>query len=1006
MKSTSVDFKAYDLIPYPLVIFDNTKTYYLNAKARHLLKIPQHITDISTLRIDDFILPEYLKRIKSNNKKILQGIEFPPVELEIKDYKGRIIYVEAKSNAILLYGKKVIQSVFAEITDRKKGFNELQESKAILELIGKNSGDIILKYDYEPTERYSFVSDSAFNILGYNPQDWYKNKKLYEEILHPEDRKKFPKPNKAYFKYLEENQRNLSRFIHKNKSIVWLETSYNIVKNNKGKVVSIICLSRDVTKQKEVEAKLNITQDQLSLIANNAQDVIYFFTYVPKPKYIFISNSVQKVLGFKPEDLYKDPFFLNKQTPGKSNNFKEHEKLAAKKQANGSLKETKIDYQIKNAKGELVWMEDHINPISDKSGKINFLFGIVRNINDLKEKEKELNQKWSDYKLLLDQSPIAFFIHNNGVCLMCNQAALLLLKLKSEKKVIGVNIINYIHPEFRARALERMGMAMKGTEFDFIEYKITNSKNEILDVEIKTVPITYNGINAVLSPVKDITERNKIENARIKAQFIEQHNAKLLKEIELRKRAEKKIVEQTSRIKAIFESGNQTLWTINELYKYTSFNKKFAEVFYDFYGVYPKVSGALSDLKDPRAKAVQKDWVEKYKRVFKGESIEFFSTRINNKGTHHYMQFYLHPIYNSVGKIIEVYGLGKDITERVAAEKQTLNQAAKLEALFEGSSHYIWTVDTTNKLTSFNKNYTELIKKIYSTVPEINEPLNRGKMLQDEDYVLRMEENYSRAFAGHKINFELELLGKSDERVCLDVHLNPVFEEGKVIEVSGIAHDITATKQNEVRITQSLKEKEILLKEVHHRVKNNMQIISSILNLQSSYISDGKILNLLRESQNRIKTMAYIHESLYQNKTFSSINFNDYLTQLINNIIHSYSVSPDKMKLIVNCEKTILNLDTSIPLGLIINELVTNSIKHAFPDTSKGTISISLRTQNKFVFLTVEDNGSGISSEISTEKSGTLGLQLVYTLVDQIDGKISFDSIKPQGTKVNISFLI
>ena len=219
MKTSSPDFKTYDLIPHPLVIFDNNKTIYLNERARLLLKIPKRLTDFSKLAIDDFILPEFLKGIKANNKKILKGIEFPAVELEIRNYKGEIISVEAKSNAVLVKGKKAIQSVFADITDRKKMLNELQESKAILELIGKNSADVILKYDYEPKEKYSYVSDSALKVLGYEPEEWYKNKNLYEEILHPQDRKKFPKSNDAYFKYLKSNERNLSRFIHKNKSI-------------------------------------------------------------------------------------------------------------------------------------------------------------------------------------------------------------------------------------------------------------------------------------------------------------------------------------------------------------------------------------------------------------------------------------------------------------------------------------------------------------------------------------------------------------------------------------------------------------------------------------------------------------------------------------------------------------------------------------------------------------------------------------------------------------------
>jgi two-component sensor histidine kinase len=397
-------------------------------------------------------------------------------------------------------------------------------------------------------------------------------------------------------------------------------------------------------------------------------------------------------------------------------------------------------------------------------------------------------------------------------------------------------------------------------------------------------------------------------------------------------------------------------------------------------------------------------WSEKYEVVFSGKSLEFKTEAIDMNGEKSVRQYYLHPIYNDRNEIIEISISGNDITKEILSQKEIISQSAKLNAIFEGSSHYIWTVDKNSNLTSFNKNYTELIKKIYNTFPGLGEPLNRGKMLDDDAYIKKLENNYGKALSGEKINFELELVGKNNEKVYLDVFLNPVLDKNEIVEVSGIAHDITVTKLNEERIKQSLKEKEILLKEVHHRVKNNMQIISSILNLQSSYTNDANILSLLRESQNRIKTMAYIHESLYQNKTFSSINFNEYLSQLINNVIHSYSVSPDKINLEVNCEKTILNLDTSIPLGLIINELVTNSIKHAFPATSKGNISINLRTQNKVVFLTVEDNGIGIGPDISPENSGTLGLQLVYTLIDQINGKISFESLPPHGTRVNIRF--
>ncbi len=1007
MKKETQDFSALNLLSIPLVIFDNKKIYFLNQKAKELLKLPKKNLDVSKLNAFDFILPEYHKRIKENNLKITKGEDFQPLELKIRDSKKNLIDVEAKSNVVSVGEVKATQAIFYEITDRKRSYSELEQAKTILELIGKNSADIIFKYDLYPKEHYSYISESAEKILGYSIKEWLNKKELFSRILHPDDRKKFPTKTEAYIKYVQKNERNISKYIGKNGNIIWLETIQSAVKNEKGKVVSILSVSRDVTKQKETEAQLNITQEQLRLIANNAHDIIYFYTYHPKPKYLFISNSVKKVLGYDPKEIYKDPFYLNKRTIGKTNAFKEHEKVAAKMQLKGTYTQHKVDFQIQNSKGETVWMEDHINPIRDEKGKISFLFGIVRNINDLKEKEKELDQKWSDYKLLLDQSPISFFIHDKGVCLMCNKQAVELLRVRSEKDIIGKFIINYIIPEQRSRAIERMRAATEGKEFEFINYQISDSKGKHINVEIKTVPIRYNGINCVLSLVKDITEREILEKARIKAELTEEHNKKLVKEIELRKGAEKKIMEQTSRMKAIFESGNQTLWTVDKEYRYTSFNRKFADTFHDFYRSYPKLGGRLDDLKNNKvALKIWGQWKEMYKEVFKGKPLEFVSERRDASGREYDMQFYLHPIYNETGEIVEVYGLGKDITEKVTAEQSTFRQTAKLHALFEGSSHYIWTVDRENNLTSFNKNYTDLIHKVYESVPKLGEPLDRGKMLENEEYIKRMENNYGKAFEGEKINFELELIGKKGEKVFLDVFLNPVMEKDEIMEVSGIAHDITATKLNEEHIKQSLKEKEVLLKEVHHRVKNNMQIISSILNLQSSYTSDSNILNLLRESQNRIKTMAYIHESLYQNKTFSSINFNEYLTQLISNIIHSYSVSPERLQLQLNCEKTILNLDISIPLGLIINELITNSIKHAFPNSIKGIISINLRTENKLVFLTVQDNGVGIGPDISTEKSGTLGLQLVYTLIDQIDGKINFERTEPQGTRVNISFLI
>jgi PAS domain S-box-containing protein len=354
--------------------------------------------------------------------------------------------------------------------------------------------------------------------------------------------------------------------------------------------------------------------------------------------------------------------------------------------------------------------------------------------------------------------------------------------------------------------------------------------------------------------------------------------------------------------------------------------------------------------------------------------------------------------------VIEASCIAHDITDAKIYEQKLFNQAAKLNSIFDSSHHYIWTIDRNEKLTSFNKNYFDLISNLYNTQPYVGLVLNRGVLSNNKEYNELLKYNYQKAFDGYSANFEIETVDKGYNKIYLDIYLNPIMENNVVIEVSGIAHDVTEKKNAQQRMEQSLKEKEVLLKEVHHRVKNNMQVISSILNLQSSYVSDDYALSLLKESQNRIKTMAYIHESLYQNKSFTSVNFSDYIATLSNNIIQSYSVSEEKVKLVLNLEKINLNLDNSIPTGLIVNELITNAIKHAFPSGTKGFINVNLKSENNTVYLEVKDNGVGFDSNVDFRNTNSLGLQLVSTLIDQIEGDLKFKSEKDKGTEVLITF--
>jgi len=265
-----------------------------------------------------------------------------------------------------------------------------------------------------------------------------------------------------------------------------------------------------------------------------------------------------------------------------------------------------------------------------------------------------------------------------------------------------------------------------------------------------------------------------------------------------------------------------------------------------------------------------------------------------------------------------------------------------------------------------------------------------------------IREAHRKVFEGEKSqSYETQGTNIDGERVWYLTHVGPKYFNNEVVGLVLFIKNITDRKLAEEKIKQSLHEKEVLLKEVHHRVKNNLQIISSILNLQSSTISDKYILDLLKNSQDRIRSMSLIHELLYQTKDFSTINFLEYIRSISTNLFQSYNQNQN-IDLVLELQPVALDLDLAIPCGLIINELITNSLKYAFEITGSGEVKIILSQSDDEVKLIIEDNGKGFPSTIDFRDTESLGMQLVVSLVDQIDGEIKLES--DSGTKYELRF--
>ncbi|MGB9936994.1 MAG: histidine kinase dimerization/phosphoacceptor domain -containing protein [Methanobacterium sp.] len=329
-----------------------------------------------------------------------------------------------------------------------------------------------------------------------------------------------------------------------------------------------------------------------------------------------------------------------------------------------------------------------------------------------------------------------------------------------------------------------------------------------------------------------------------------------------------------------------------------------------------------------------------------------------------------------------------------------LTAAIAADKIVATMSNFLLLLDTDKNIMNINQATKDLLG--YNDSELIGKPVDIIFTNKKEKNELFNKDNRNSMQNGFITNKETHFKTKDGNIIPVFLSISLIqSEDNQIIGIVCIGSDIIDITHAKDKINASLEEKELLLKEVHHRVKNNLQIISSLLNLQSGYIKDEKDLELFKDSQSRVKSMAFIHEQLYQSSNFTSIHFSDYIQNLVTYLIHYYVLDPSIIKLKLDVENVTLDLNTAIPCGLIINELVTNSLKHAFPNGKCGKICIEMRSFNENKYeLIVADNGNGFPEEFNFENTETLGLQLVTSLVNQLDGTIKLDKNNGTGFKI------
>ncbi len=391
----------------------------------------------------------------------------------------------------------------------------------------------------------------------------------------------------------------------------------------------------------------------------------------------------------------------------------------------------------------------------------------------------------------------------------------------------------------------------------------------------------------------------------------------------------------------------------------------------------------------------------KYTYVRRVENNVYAETYIPNmnQGAGIYLWGSAAPLFDSSGQRIGAIEIIRDVTERKRAEDSLRESEKKYRQLFTHAPAGIWEVDFSRgrfvRVNSLICEYTGYTEEELLT-------MNTLDILTDESKALLIE-RIKKIHAGEPVpeNLEYCIREKDGRTRWVELHNDFIRQDGRIVGATVVAHDIGERKRADEKIKNLLAEKELLLKEVHHRIKNNMTTVMSLLSLQSSTVSDPSAVAALKDAARRMQSMSVLYDKLYRSENMREIPIRNYLSALIDEITAMFPNNA-AVRIEKQLDDLVLGVDVLSPLGIIINELLTNAMKHAFSGMDNGVINVSVSARGNRATLVVSDNGTGIPESINIENSPGFGLTLVRMLVRKLKGKMSVD--RDRGTRIVLEF--
>jgi PAS domain S-box-containing protein len=608
-------------------------------------------------------------------------------------------------------------------------------------------------------------------------------------------------------------------------------------------------------------------------------------------------------------------------------------------------------------------------PLRDFSFKaLSSVADNIANGIDRKKSEEKLQRSEEKYRDLFENA-------NDSICILDSNLKFKEVNKKtvemldySKEELFGMSAFDIIPPEHIPDFKIEFNKLRKMGSYEKFIGKARRKDGVLIDVEVSSSAIKEGDKNiGSRDIIRDITERMLIQDA-------------------LREREE--------HYRNIIEYSNDMIWILDIEGNLQFFNKRSEEISGHRLEDWQGKSFAPLIIEEDLPKVIKV-----FYKTLRGQAQQYEVSVKKKDGTILILSVNTAPIY-SKGKVTGTVSFGRDITERKRVEDVIMESEIRLQSILDNSSTVVFLKDLQGRYITINRRYEELFH------------VSRNEVVDKTDYDIFPRE-YADKFRQHDrqavekgraIEIEEVVPHEDSIHTYISVKFPLLTSDGKPYAVCGIATDITERKRTEKQIEEALREKEVLLREVYHRVKNNMQIISSLMKLQSRYVKEEQYREIFKESQNRIKSMSLVHERLYQSKDLSQIDFKEYIKDIARGLFQSYGASKGNISLIMDINNISFNINSAIPCGLIINELITNSLKHAFSDGREGEIKIAIHSANgNSIELVVGDNGVGIPENIDFKRTKSLGLHLVTMLAEnQLHGEINLDRSK--GTEFRIKF--